>query len=201
MSEFWNERFSQNEYVYGEMPNAFFAEQLDQIKPVGKLLLPLEGEGRNAVFAAKQGWFVDAFDASTEGRKKARLLASQQNVKINYDIAAAENYLAKSNTYDAVALIYSHLNQNIRTQFHHEIIKSLKTGGTLIVEAFHPNQLLDNYTSGGPKSLDMLYTPELLEQDFAGLDILNSRTEKIMLSEGEHHQGEAFVTRFVAKKL
>lgn len=201
MSEFWNERFSQTEYVYGKTPNAFFAEQLDQIKPVGKLLLPLEGEGRNAVFAAKQGWLVDAFDASIEGRKKAQVLAEQQNVNINYDITQAENYEAKNNTYDAVALIYSHLNQSIRTQFHHKIIKSLKAGGILIVEAFHPDQLLDNYTSGGPKSLDMLYTPELLEQDFAGLDVLISRTEKIMLSEGEHHQGEAFVTRFVAKKL
>ncbi|MFN2261261.1 MAG: methyltransferase domain-containing protein [Psychroflexus sp.] len=200
MSEFWNERFKQDEFVYGKLPNAFFAEQLAQIKTPGRLLLPLEGEGRNAVFAAKQGWTVNAFDASTEGRKKAKILAEQNQVKINYEIAKAEDFDLKTNTYDAVGLIYAHLNENIRTKFHHKIIEALKPGGILILEAFHPNQRLENYTSGGPKSLEMLYTPEILKQDFADLKVLISRTEKIDLSEGKHHKGKAFVTRFVAKK-
>lgn len=46
--------------AYGTEPNAFFKAQLDQLTP-GRLLLPAEGEGRNAVYAAKKGWEVAAF--------------------------------------------------------------------------------------------------------------------------------------------
>jgi hypothetical protein len=35
------------------------------------MLLPLEGEGRNAFYAAKTGLEVTAFDISREGKNKA----------------------------------------------------------------------------------------------------------------------------------
>lgn len=77
MSQFWNERYSQAEYVYGETPNVFFAAQLDKLS-AGTIILPCEGEGRNAVYAASQGWEVKAFDASEAGQKKALLLAEKK---------------------------------------------------------------------------------------------------------------------------
>tara|TARA_R100001377_G_C3182541_1_gene107226 strand:+ start:629 stop:811 length:183 start_codon:yes stop_codon:yes gene_type:complete len=40
---------------YGTEPNDFFKQQIDKLKP-GKILIPEEGEGRNAVYAASQGW-------------------------------------------------------------------------------------------------------------------------------------------------
>ena len=74
MKNFWDERYKAKAYVYGKEPNQYFAEKLRELEP-GKILLPAEGEGRNAVFAARQGWEVSAFDSSSEGRKKAFLLA------------------------------------------------------------------------------------------------------------------------------
>lgn len=61
MKEFWNQRFSQDEYVYGTEPNEYLKEKLSLLLG-GDILLPAEGEGRNAVFAAKTGWKVTAFD-------------------------------------------------------------------------------------------------------------------------------------------
>ena len=61
MKEFWNERYSQEAYAYGTEPNAFFKSRIDQLSP-GKLLLPAEGEGRNAVYAATKGFEVSAYD-------------------------------------------------------------------------------------------------------------------------------------------
>lgn len=73
-TERWNERYSTDEFAYGEEPNAYFKEQLDKLN-AGAILFPAEGEGRNAVFAATRGWRVAAFDISTEGKKKALRLA------------------------------------------------------------------------------------------------------------------------------
>lgn len=57
MSNTWNERYSEKEYVYGEDPNVFFAQKLGRLSP-GIIILPYEGEGRNAVYAASQAWNV-----------------------------------------------------------------------------------------------------------------------------------------------
>lgn len=79
MAEFWDTRFAEPVYAYGTEPNRFFKEQLLKLSP-GKILFPAEGEGRNAVYAAKQGFDVYAFDYSKEGQRKARLLAAESNV-------------------------------------------------------------------------------------------------------------------------
>lgn len=81
----WNDRFSQKEYAYGEQPNNYLKEQLEKLT-AGTILFPAEGEGRNAVFAAKCGWTVSAFDISSEGRKKAIRLAELNNVTIDYQV-------------------------------------------------------------------------------------------------------------------
>jgi hypothetical protein len=56
MKPFWNERYAQSDYVYGEEPNRFFKKMLDSPELSGlsgkSMLLPCEGEGRNAVYAA-----------------------------------------------------------------------------------------------------------------------------------------------------
>ena len=75
----WGERYSSAEYVYVKLSNQFFKQQLDKLAP-GFLLLPAEGEGRNAVYAASRGWRVEAMDSSTEARMKALALAAAQGV-------------------------------------------------------------------------------------------------------------------------
>ena len=76
MKQFWDERYGDDEYAYGTKPNTWFAEQLARMAQ-GRLLLPAEGEGRNAVYAAKLGWEVTAFDISAAGRDKAMRLAEK----------------------------------------------------------------------------------------------------------------------------
>ena len=80
-TERWNERYSKKEFAYGEQPNQFLKEQLENL-PVGSILFPAEGEGRNAVYAAKLGWDVYAFDISIEGKNKAMKLAEANKVSI-----------------------------------------------------------------------------------------------------------------------
>ena len=198
MNSFWNERYSGREFVYGELPNVFFAETLSTFEP-GTIILPCDGEGRNAVYAAKLGWEVKAFDLSEAGKEKADHLALKYSVLIDFQIKDAATALYPNDTADIVALIYTHLPRDVRKKLHHNVIKWLKPVGKLILETFCPDQLKNN--SGGPKDIDMLYTKELLIEDFKNLNIEFLEYASIQLNEGKFHEGPADVIRMIATKL
>jgi SAM-dependent methyltransferase len=198
MKSFWNDRYAETEYVYGEDPNIFFAEQLKLLKP-GIIILSCEGEGRNAVFAANNGWKVFAFDSSEEGKAKAMKLAEKKGALLDYLIGDAAEINSTDNSADVVALIYAHLPLEVRKQLHQKAVQWLKPGGRLILEAFNPAQL--GNTSGGPKDLTLLYTENILKQDFEGLQIEFIQTLQTTLNEGKYHEGKADIIQFIGIKI
>ncbi len=111
-TQFWNERYSQHETVYGEQPNRFFKSFIDSNEP-GSILLPAEGEGRNALYAASKEWKVYAFDQSEVGRDKAMRKALERGLDVKYDILNVEDFRS-SVQYDAIDLIYVHLEPALR---------------------------------------------------------------------------------------
>jgi SAM-dependent methyltransferase len=195
--DFWNQRYAAEAFVYGEAPNTFFAETLHRMQP-GKLLLPAEGEGRNAVYAATQQWQVTAFDVSETAQQKCWQLAARHGVAIQFDVADAASYPFGTKEYDAIGLIFAHFAPALRWQIHQQVAAALKPGGTLMIEAFSPAQL--HYTSGGPKEISMLYTASTLRQDFHSLRILYCEELLTTLDEGPYHQGTAAVVRLIAQK-
>jgi hypothetical protein len=74
----------------------------------------------------------------------------------------------------------------------------LKPGGKIVLEVFSPKQLQNN--SGGPKELSMLYTEEMLRDNFEVLTIELLETKTIELNESKHHIGKADIIQFVATK-
>jgi 2-polyprenyl-3-methyl-5-hydroxy-6-metoxy-1,4-benzoquinol methylase len=196
MKDFWNERYAQEDYAYGTAPNAFFKEILDSL-PKGSVLLPADGEGRNAVYAAKCGHEVLAVDMSESGREKALSLAQEEEVNIDYIVSDLLSFTTEKK-FDVIALIYAHFPKALRKEIHQKLIQLLKPKGVLIVEAFHPKQL--NFSSGGPKNEEMLYSLDVLRSDFDEPEEIYAKELTVLLDEGEHHQGEAAVTRFVAVK-
>jgi len=195
--EFWNERYKSNDTVYGHQPNSFFKEQLLKLQP-GKLLLPAEGEGRNALFAARLAWDVTAFDFSVEAKNKAIEAATAIHLKIDYTTEDIKEIILPEKTYDAIGLIYVHMEPATREAFHAKCVSALNSGGVLILEAFSKNQM--NNTSGGPKDVSMLHSMETLRKEFEGLQISLCKEEDIFLDEGKFHSGIADVVRFVATK-
>ena len=196
MKEFWNEKFGQSTYIYGKAPNVFFAEQLNSL-PKGKLLLPAEGEGRNAVYAALKGWKVLAFDYSKEGKNKALNLAKEYEVEIDYQVHDAIDF-NNTDEYDAIALVFAHFTMEERIAVFEKLEKSLVPGGSLIIEVFSKNQI--GRESGGPKSLDLLYSKDEIVSLFPSLEFTVLEEAKVTLNEGYFHNGEAAVIRAVARK-
>lgn len=196
--EKWNEHYAAEEYHYGVEPNAFLKEELAKLQP-GKILFPAEGEGRNAVYSATCGWEVFAFDQSEKGKEKALKLALDKGVTIDYAISELQDWHADDNRFDAIALIFVHMPQPMRKEVHQKMIKCLKPGGTLILEAFNKRQI--NHNSGGPRDIEMLQSAEILTDDFSALKTVYIEEVTTILQEGRHHEGLAEVVRFVGKKL
>lgn len=196
--EFWNERYADHESVYGATPNEFFKKQLDNMAP-GKILLPAEGEGRNAIYAASLGWQVTAFDFSEVAKTKTLKWAADLGItSIDYKLQDLSTLILQEEEFDAIALIYVHLTEQVRQHLLQQCIKSLKPGGKLIMEVFSKGQL--QYTSGGPKDESMLYSRVILAEHFKKLTIISNEEIVENISEGAFHSGLASIVRLVAIK-
>ena len=205
MNDQWDERYNIKEYRYGEMPNLFFKETIDTL-PTGKILLPADGEGRNGVYAAKRGWFVDAFDQSQQAKEKALRLAQKNNVDITYKVIdfehIAQYYIVDS--YNLIVLTYVHLPEAIKEKYHRSLLPLLKTGGYIVIEGFskdHIKYQLKDPNAGGPPQVDMMYSKQEIASIFDSLEIILLEEKTIELSEGTGHNGEASVIRFIGRKI
>ncbi len=195
---FWDQNFSAPGYKYGTEPNAFLREQAFRLPPGGRVLVPGDGEGRNGVWLATQGHQVTSVDLSLVGLRKAQQLASEKGVALNVLQADLADWAPEPGSFDAVVLTYVHLSPAIRAAAHARLAAGLRSGGCLILEAFHPGQLA--HGSGGPKDPAMLYDLAMLRSDLAaaGLQELLAWECQVTLDEGPGHQGLAHVTRYVA---
>lgn len=198
----WNDRYSADEFAYGEQPNNYLKEQLEKL-PAGTILFPAEGEGRNAVFAATLSWAVSAFDISAEGKKKALQLAAKHNVTIDYTVGLLEELTYTDGQFDAIALIYAHFPAAIKSLYHKTLDRYLRKGGILIFEAFSKNHLAyqeKNENIGGPKDIDSLFSTEEIQADFTNYEIIELTEKEIELHEGLYHNGRGSVIRFTGRK-
>ncbi len=201
-TERWNERYRNEEFAYGTEPNDFLKEELLKLKP-GKILFAAEGEGRNAVYAAKLGWDVSAFDISEEGKKKALILADKNKVELDYRLGELNTLGFSENSFDALALIYAHFPADIKSDLHKSLNKLLRRGAVIIFEAFSKNHLefiKRNEKVGGPRELAMLFSVDELKNDFPDFEIYMLEERVIELNEGDFHNGTGSVIRFIGRK-
>ncbi len=192
----WNKRYASPEYVYGYEPNGYLKEELAKLKP-GKLLLPGEGEGRNALWAAKQGWDVTAIDASEVAQQKAQKLFAQNDVSVQYVVSDILHYNSDQQ-FDAVGMVYVHLPKEIQQQIATKLISLLKPNGVIIAELFHPEQIA--LSSGGPKNPNLFASINEIKNQFKELEFITLQKQDIELNEGTHHNGRAKVIRMCAVK-
>ncbi|MEM6262218.1 MAG: class I SAM-dependent methyltransferase [Bacteroidota bacterium] len=199
----WNDRYSEASYAYGEAPNEYLKNQLSQLPP-GSILFGAEGEGRNAVFAAKSGWNVSAFDISIEGKNKAEQLAERHGVSLDYRVGELPKLDFHPEQFDAIALIYAHFPSPIISTYHQLLDTFLRPGGMIIFEAFGKNHLhyrQRNEKVGGPPNLEALFSTDQLKADFQQYEAIELVETEVELHEGLYHNGLGSVVRFLGKKL
>lgn len=195
----WDERYADEEYAYGKEPNDFLKESIGLLPESGRILSLAEGEGRNAVFLAQEGFDVKAIDSSIEGIKKAERLAIENNVNLDYDQVNLEDFKFENESWGGVVSIFAHTSKKTQTILFGKIKKSLNSGGIFLLEGYNSKQLKNN--TGGPKSDDMMFDLENLKSTFNDFEILIARDVKRVIQEGKYHIGSSDVVQFICRKV
>lgn len=193
----WDERYSESEYAYGKEPNSWLVSVAEQI-PQGRVLCLCEGEGRNAVFLARQGCQVTAVDASAVGMAKARQLAKERGVEIDTVVSDLADFSIAPGAWDAIVSIFCHVPPKLRVSVHKQCVAGLKPGGMLILEAYTPRQI--DYGTGGPPVAEMTMALAALREELSGLEFLHARELERDVVEGRYHTGKGAVVQIVARK-
>jgi SAM-dependent methyltransferase len=194
----WDERYSQAEPVYGEQPNGYLHAQVQRLAPGASVLVPGDGYGRNGLWLAKQGFRVHTVDLSPIGVERARNSARHAGLNLTIEHADLSTWAWPQNQFEAVFSIFVHLFPNVRSAIHANMLRALVPGGLCVLEAFTPAQL--KFSSGGPKLVELLYSAQILLQDFAAAEILALEETTVSLDEGRMHSGPGAVVHGVFQR-
>lgn len=200
----WDERYSDNDYVYGTTPNAFLVEAVNilhchhNIGHQTRVLSLGEGEGRNAVFLAEHGCFVTAVDSSNVGLSKAEKLAKARGVAIRVVHRDLAQLTIEPDSWDAIVSIFCHVPSQLRIELHRKVVAGLRHDGIFILEAYTPSQLA--LKTGGPQDVDMTMTLEQLKIELAGLEFDHAQELEREVVEGKFHTGKGAVVQIIAHK-
>lgn len=194
---YWDARYSGEGFRFGTKPAAFLTQNADCLAKGSRVLCVADGEGRNSVWMARQGHNVMAFDASAVAVDKARGLARENGVSIDYHVSGIEDW-DWTKTYDAVVAVFVQFAPpDLRDRFFGWMAQAVAPGGMLLLHGYAPRQV--GYATGGPGREEHMYTEEMLRKAFAGFDILRIADYDAELSEGSGHAGQSALVDLVAR--
>lgn len=194
----WDQRFEHLEPAYGSAPSLFLVEHADLYRPGQSALVPADGEGRNGLWLARRGLRVTCVDLSGVGLAKIQTTAKSEGLSVETVRADLLTWAWPEATYDHIVSIYFHIVASHRRNLHRSMARALVSGGHLLLEGFHPDQL--GRPSGGPKDETMLFDETMLREDFEAMTIKVCRREDLVLEEGRLHRGAAVLQRVLAQR-
>jgi SAM-dependent methyltransferase len=194
----WDERYSASDYFYGKEPNDFLREQIRRLPAGGEVLCLAEGEGRNAVYLAREGFQVTAIDGSRVGLQKLEALAKDSAVSVKTICADLAEFAIEPQAWDAIIAIWCHLPTTLRRKVHAASVQGLRKGGAFLLEAYRPEQL--KYGTGGPKDPDFLMNLEILRPELSGLRFEVQTEQDREIHEGKGHFGPSAVVQVLGFK-
>ena len=201
MSEFerWEGRYAKPDYEFGKTPNEFLASCKPLLPKSGRALAVADGEARNGVWLAEQGLDVVSIDFSPTAQKKARALAAERKVNVEFIQTDVHAFAYPEAAFDVVVEIFIQFSTPAERMVKwNGMRRALKSGGLLILQGYTPKQL--DYGTGGPKELDRLYTRALLEQAFGDFRDLKFTEEEREIHEGVAHGGMSAMIGLTGRK-
>lgn len=195
----WDARYRSEEYIFGTRPNVFLASQEKHLAAGTRVLAVADGEGRNGVWLAQRGCKVCSVDISPVAIEKAKKLAIDREVEIEFVIADLMEWEWPEAAFDVVVCIFIQFaSPRMRKKLFDGFWRTLRPGGVVIMEGYGVKQL--QYASGGPGKLENLYTAQILRDAFADWEMLLLREYDAVLDEGPKHRGTAALVDLVAQK-
>jgi SAM-dependent methyltransferase len=147
---FWNERYRSSARVWSGNPNLQLVAEIADLAP-GRALDVGCGEGADAIWLARLGWEVVAADISGVALERAAQHARDVDPVACARIEWRQTDLMidppEANSFDLVSAQFMQLPRQPRTRLFTALVRSVRTGGTLLVVGHHPTDL----TSGVPR--------------------------------------------------
>ncbi len=195
----WQDRYSGPDYAFGKEPN-YFLKSCERLLPrSGRALAIADGEGRNGVWLAERGLDVLSIDFSPLAQAKARTLAAERGVSVDFEVADVHHWRYPEAVFDVVVEIFTQFSFPAERRLKWAgMRRTLKPSGLLIIQGYSPKQL--EYGTGGPKQLDNLYTRAILEEAFGDYRDLLIVEEEREMEEGTSHRGISAVINLTARK-
>ena len=195
----WDERYDRPDYLFGTKPALGLIRQESKLIQKGKSLAVADGEGRNSVYLAKQGYEIRAMDSSKIGIEKAQKLADEAGIDIEFQLADIYDYNWSQDSFDNVMAIFI---QFAPPTSWHQIFEGMKqalrAGGIIFIHGYTRKQI--QYGTGGPSNIDHLYEPEMLAEAFADFEIITNEAYEAEVDDGPGHNGLSALIDFVARK-
>ncbi len=195
----WDERYAGEDFWFGTAPAAFLKAQAHFLTPGQTALAVADGEGRNSVFLAEKGLTVVAMDASRVGVGKARRLAAERGVSVDFRVADILSWDWTPDAYDVVLAVFiQFLAPDHRSTVFAGMKRTLRSGGCLLLHGYRPEQV--DYGTGGPPYRENMYTVDFLRQAFGDMSIERLAAYDAVIEEGTGHRGMSALIDLVAKK-
>jgi SAM-dependent methyltransferase len=195
--ELWNERYLAKGSLWGAGPNQFVAERLADLEPCRVLDLG-SGQGRNAIWLAKQGHTVTAVDISDVANTQAAEIAAAAGVSVEFVTADLESWEPPPASFDLVLLAYLQAPEIVRRSLHGNVVRALCTGGRVFLVAHHKENL--DHGVGGPPVREILFDEGEIAADFPGFAVHeNARVLRTVEKDGVEI-GQAIDLVFFATK-
>jgi predicted O-methyltransferase YrrM len=182
----WNAFFTTDKPRFNVMPNVFLTRTAESRTPGTALDMGM-GQGRNAIWLARQGWQVTGFDPAVQAMAIAQQNAKSLGLRLTTIEARDDTFEWGENKWDLILLSYAGCDPaNVP-----RIEKALTPGGVLIMEAFHTDAA-KRFKIGGS-----LCGPGELPHMFQGLRTIHYE-EPIALP--DFGQVRMRIVRFAAEK-
>jgi SAM-dependent methyltransferase len=195
--EAWEQRYGVEHYLFGTEPNDFLRDSVAQL-PRGAALCLAEGEGRNAVFLAEQGYAVHSVDLTAAGVAKTRKLAHDRGVTVHAETGDLATYDLGTARWDLIVSIFAHIDPEARRHLHRRVTAALKPGGVFLLEAYRPEQV--GRGTGGPPTTATTMTLDALTDELAGLELVHAAELDRPVIEGPGHTGVGAVVQVIARR-
>lgn len=150
----WDHRYLQKEPVLTAEPNRFLVGAVKGFEP-GAALDLASGQGRNAVWLAEQGWRVTGVDWSTVAVERARLMAAERGVEVEWVFADLSEWKSPGPVFDLVTIVYLQVPAADRKAIWSKAAASVAPGGHLVVVGHDSRNLEEGW--GGPSHPGVLY--------------------------------------------
>jgi len=193
----WDARYTEPGFAFGTEPNDFLREQAHHL-PRGRVLCLAEGEGRNAVWLAAQGFAVTAVDVSRIGLDKAQRFARERGMRISTVLCDLAAFTIEPGAWQGIVSIFAHVPAETRRRVHAAVPVGLAPGGVLLLEGYRPAQI--GRGTGGPADDARMLDLARLREELPGLEWLLARELEREVVEGRSHTGTAAVVQVVARR-